>query len=179
MRSKAIRGIFAIIYYGFAYHLPGSYFPVLGPLCNRIRIMCARRMFKKCGHISTIDRHAYFGTGSQIEMGDFSGIGAYCVVPGNTIIGRYVMMAPEVHIVNNNHRISSTEIPMCMQGADTDHPPTVIEDDVWLGVRAILTPGHRIGQGSVVAAGAVVTKDVAPYSVVGGNPAKIIKSRKP
>ncbi|MDE7126005.1 MAG: acyltransferase, partial [Muribaculaceae bacterium] len=55
----------------------------------------------------------------------------------------------------------------------------VIEDDVWLGVRAILTPGHRIGQGSVVAAGAVVTKDVAPYSVVGGNPAKIIKSRKP
>ncbi len=178
MASRLTRGIFTVIYYGLAYHLPGSYVPLFGKPSNALRKMCARHMFRSCGRITTIDRHAYFGTGSEIEIGDMSGIGAHCVVPGNTIIGKYVMMAPEVHIVNNNHNISSTDIPMCMQGCDTDHPPTVIEDDVWLGVRAILTPGHRIGRGSIVAAGAVVTKDVPPYSIVGGNPAKVIRSRK-
>lgn len=171
------RALFLLIYYVFAQYLPGSYSPFFGKISNAIRVFCVKRIFKKCGKISTIDRKAYFGNGSDIEIGDYSGIGANCVVPKNTKIGSYVMMAPEVHIVQNNHEIKSIEIPMCMQGP---HPssPTIIEDDVWLGVRSILTPGHRIGKGSVVAAGAVVTKDVEEFSIVGGNPARLIRKRK-
>jgi len=55
--------------------------------------------------------------------------------------------------------------------------PIIVEDDVWIGTRAMILSGVRIGQGAIIAAGAVVTKDVPPYSIVGGNPAKIIKYR--
>lgn len=140
-------------------------------------MFCAKRIFKKCGKITTIDRHAYFGNGSEIEIGDYSGIGENCVVPHNTRIGRYVMMAPEVHIVANNHKFADTSIPMCFQKAEQTHLPTTIGDDCWIGVRSILTPGHTIGQGSIIAAGSVVTHDVQPYTIVGGNPAKPIRSR--
>ncbi len=171
------RRLFLTLYYLIGYHLPGSYTPVVGRVANAFRVFCVRRIFKRCGRVSTIDRHAYFGNGSGIEIGDFSGIGERCVIPRDTKIGRYVMMAPEVHIVSDNHRYADRSRPMCMQGSDLDHPPTVIEDDCWLGVRCVLTPGHRIGTGSIIAAGAVVTKDVAPYSIMGGNPARCIKTR--
>lgn len=87
-------------------------------------------------------------------------------------------MAPEVYIVADNHNFSDTDKPMCFQGADSNHPPTVIEDDCWIGVRVIMTPGRHIGKGSILAAGSVVTKDVEPYSIMGGNPARLIKTRK-
>ena len=87
------------------------------------------------------------------------------------------MMAPEVHIVANNHNFADTSIPMCFQEPEQTHLPTTIGDDCWIGVRSILTPGHTIGQGSIIAAGSVVTHDVQPYTIVGGNPAKPIRSR--
>ena len=55
----------------------------------------------------------------------------------------------------------------------------IIEDDVWIGTRAIILPGTRIGKGSIIGAGSVVTKDVPQYSIVGGNPARILKTRLP
>lgn len=149
-----------------------------GKIWNAIRIFCCRRIFKYCGKKVNIDRHAYFGNGRNLELGDYSSIGEECVVPKDTIIGKYVMMAPEVHIVANNHTFSDTEKPMCFQGSIVGKTPTVIDDDCWIGVRVIMTPGHHIGQGSILAAGAVVTKDVEPYSIVGGNPAKLIRKRK-
>lgn len=172
-----MRFLFLILYYGFAQHLPSSYSIWGGKFCNMIRIFCCRRIFKYCGKISTIDRHAYFGNGRNVEIGDYSGIGENCVVPNNTVIGKYVMMAPEVHIVANNHQFKETSIPICFQGPDYSKNQTIIEDDVWIGVRTIFTPGHRIGKGSIIGAGSVVTKDVEPYSIVGGNPAKLIKKR--
>ena len=174
---KITKYIFLLVYYLFARYLPSSYAPIVGKMCNKLRVMCAKRIFKKCGKINTIDRMAYFGTGAEIEIGDYSGIGERCVVPKNTIIGKYVMMAPEVHIVQNNHNYQDLSKPMCFQGSPQMIPQTIIGDDCWIGVRAILTPGHRIGKGSIIAAGAVVTKDVEPFTVVGGNPAKIIKKR--
>jgi maltose O-acetyltransferase len=165
------------LYYGFARYLPSSYCPVIGSLCNWIRIFCCKGIFKKCGNISTIDRCAYFGTGENIEIDDFSGIGSHCVVPKNTKIGKYVMMAPQVYIVQSNHKFGDVRTPMALQGRIDKMPQTVIGDDCWIGFRAILTPGHTIGSGSIIAAGAVVTKDVEPYSIVGGNPAKLIKKR--
>lgn len=111
-------------------------------------------------------------------IGDYSGIGENCVIPKDTIIGKYVMMAPEVHIVANNHTFDDTEKPMCFQGSVEGQSPTVIEDDCWIGVRSIFTPGHHIGKGSIIGAGSVVTRDVEPYSIVGGNPAKLIRKRR-
>jgi len=172
-----IRFFFLLFYYCFAQYLPGSYRPIVGPVCNKIRIMCVKGIFKRCGRISTIDRMAYFGSGSEIEIGDYSGIGERCVVPKNTIIGKYVMMAPEVHIVQNNHKFDDLKKPMCFQGSSKDNPQTIIEDDCWIGVRTIMTPGHRIGRGSIIAAGSVVTKDVEPLSIIGGNPARLIRYR--
>lgn len=173
-----MRFLFLIIYYGLAQHLPSSYSIWGGKFWNMIRIFCCRRIFKYCGKVSTIDRHAYFGNGRNVEIGDYSGIGANCVVPNNIIIKKYVMMAPWVHILSNNHTFSDTEKPMCFQGYTKKETPTIIDDDCWLGTRVILTHGHHIGRGSILAAGAVVTKDVEPYSIVGGNPAKLIKKRK-
>lgn len=96
--------IFLIIYYGFATWLPSSYAPVIGKVCNLIRIFCVKQIFRKCGKVSIIDRNAYFGNGANIEIGDYSGIGANCTIPNNTIIGKYVMFAPQVHIVAGNHQ---------------------------------------------------------------------------
>lgn len=88
------------------------------------------------------------------------------------------MMAPEVHIVANNHTYSDIDKLMCFQGSIEGQTPTIIDNDRWVGVRVILTPGHHIGKGCILAAGAIVTKDVEPYSIVGGNPAKLISKRK-
>lgn len=175
--KNLFRILFLILYYGFAQYLPGSYTPIFGKLYNSIRIWCVKHIFKKCGKISTIDRKAYFGTGRNIEIGDYSGIGANCIVPNNTIIGKYVMMAPEVHIVANNHNFNDVSKPMCFQGSPKNPPITIIEDDCWIGVRVIMTPGRHIKKGTIVAAGSVLTKDFDEYSIVGGNPAKLIRKR--
>lgn len=176
--NSIVRSICLIMYYGFATYLPDSYSPILGKLSNAIRIFLCRRIFKYCGKVSNINRKVYFGTGVNIEIGDYSSMGANSVIPKNTIIGKYVMMAPEIHIVANNHKFDNTVTPMCFQHSIEGKTPTVIEDDCWVGVRAIFTPGHTIGKGSIIAAGSVVTKDVEPYSIVGGNPAKLIRKRK-
>lgn len=170
------RVFFLLIYYCFAQFLPSSYAPIVGKLCNTIRVFCAKHIFLKCGKISTLDRRAYFGNGKDITIDDFSGIGANCTIPSNIVIGKYVMMAPEVYIIDNNHITNDPQTPMCFQGKTTKLA-TYIEDDCWICARAMIMPGRRIGKGSIVAAGAIVTKDVAPYSIVGGNPAKLIKKR--
>jgi maltose O-acetyltransferase len=93
------------------------------------------------------------------------------------IIGKDVMMGPEVMIYTSNHETNRTDMPMIEQG-DTQAIPVVIEDDVWIGARAILLPGVHIGKGAIVAAGSIVTKAVPPYTIVGGNPAKEIRKRE-
>lgn len=86
------------------------------------------------------------------------------------------MMGPEVTILTHTHRIDRTDIPMGQQGSMVSE--VVIGDDVWIGMRAIILPGVRIGSGAVIGAGAVVTKDVPDYAVVGGVPARVIRYRK-
>ncbi len=176
--TKEIRRLLCLaLYYGLATHLPRKSVPVLGKISNNFRILCAKGIFKHCGKVSTIGKRAYFGTGKYVEIGNYSGIGDDCTIPNNAIIGEYVMMGPQVYMARDNHKFANTETPMYMQGMQ-DCAPIRIEDDCWIGARAIVTPGRRIGQGCIVAAGAVVTKDIPQYSVVGGNPAKVIKRRK-
>lgn len=85
------------------------------------------------------------------------------------------MMAPEVVIITRSHGHERVDIPMRKQGYFDS--PVYIEDDVWIGTRAIILPGVRVGTGSIVGCGAVVSRDVEPFSIVGGIPAKLIRKR--
>jgi len=86
------------------------------------------------------------------------------------------MMGPDVIILTSNHRSDRLDIPMAEQGG-TDPDPVEIDDDVWIGARAIIFSGVRIGRGASIGAGSVVTKSVSSYAVVVGNPARCIRYR--
>lgn len=90
-------------------------------------------------------------------------------------IGNYVMLGYNVNLVSENHQFNNPKLPIKKQGFFGG--PIVIEDDVWIGANAVILPNVTIGRGSVVGANAVVTKDVLPYSIVGGIPAKLIRPR--
>ncbi len=164
-------------YYLFARHLPAS--SARGAHWTRpLRGWICRGLFKRAGARINVERGAYFGDGSEIEIGDDSAIGIRCQLIGPVRIGRDVMMGPEVIIRTANHRFDRLDVPMRCQG-DAPPEPVAIGDDVWIGARVIILPGVTIGPGSIIGAGAVVTKDVPEYAIVGGNPARVIRCRKP
>ncbi len=113
---------------------------------------------------------------SGIRIGRDSLVGEYSVIrgQGGVVIGDRVYTSPFTQIIAVNHVFDDPNRPFVEQGITAEG--IVIEDDVWLGAGAIITDGVRVGKGAVVAAGAVVTKDVAPHTVVGGVPAKVIKT---
>jgi acetyltransferase-like isoleucine patch superfamily enzyme len=113
---------------------------------------------------------------SRITIGKDSLIGEYSVIrgQGGVTIGDRVYTSPFTQIIAVNHVFDDPNRPFVEQGITAEG--IVIEDDVWLGAGAIITDGVRVGRGAVVAAGAVVTKDVPPHTVVGGVPAKTIKT---
>lgn len=115
--------------------------------------------------------------GEGLSMGNFSSIGAnsYIGCSGFIRIGNNVMMGPNVNLMAENHIFSRTDIPMIQQGVS--NKGITIEDDVWIGAKATILDGVVIGKGSVIAAGAVITSNVEPYSVMGGVPGRKIKSR--
>jgi maltose O-acetyltransferase len=98
-------------------------------------------------------------------------------------IGNNVMFGPEVTIRGGNHRIDIVGRYMIdikeSEKKSGDDPGVIIEDDVWIGTRAIILAGVIVGRGAVVAAGAVITKSVPRYAIVGGNPARLIRMRWP
>jgi acetyltransferase-like isoleucine patch superfamily enzyme len=113
---------------------------------------------------------------SGITIGKDSLVGEYSVIrgQGGVKIGDRVYTSPFTQIIAVNHVFDDPNRPFVQQGITAEG--IVIEDDVWLGAGAIITDGVTVGQGAVVAAGAVVTKDVPPHTVVGGVPAKVIKT---
>lgn len=159
--------------YCFAKRLPESSFII--PVGKYARRFCAKLILEKMGSGVNIEKGAKFPP--DLEIGNNSGIGVCARINGKCIIGNDVMMAPYVSVYTRNHRFENTEIPMRCQGS-TKEMPVVISDDVWIGANVIILPGVTVGKGAVIAAGAVVTKDVPEFCVVGGNPAKVIKQRK-
>ncbi len=173
-----VRSVFALcLYYGFAQFLPGSYSILLGKVSRWIRYQLVRNIFLQCGKNVNIERRANFGSGRGIVIGDNSGMGTRCQIPSDTIIGSNVMMAPNCYVLPYNHRFDSTEIPMCQQGT-VEKKQTIIEDDVWIGMNVTMTPGRHVRKGTIIGACCVLTKDFPEYSIVGGNPSKLIRSRK-
>lgn len=145
-------------------------------LIRPLRSNIAKQCLDRGGQNVNIERLADFGLGSNISIGDRSNIGIRCRVRGPLKIGKDVMMGPEVVILGESHRYDRTDIPMIFQGSE-ESKLTEIDDDVWIGTRAIILNGVKINKGSIIAAGAVVTKDVPAFTIVGGVPAKIISKR--
>lgn len=139
-----------------------------------MRYFFCRSLFKSCGRNVVIEPNAQIPF-HKVEIGNNSGIGQNARL-GAVVIGSDVMMGPDVVILSKNHVFTNPLQPMRMQGATDDDPP-IIGDDVWLGARVIILPGIRIGKGAIVAAGAVVTKNVPEYGIVAGNPARVVGNR--
>lgn len=175
--KKAIsRKVAYFLYHYFAQYLPNSYNGKIGRISNAIRVKLCHKMFKKCGKISTINRRVDFGNGFNIEMGDGSGIGEYTQIPPNTIIGKNVMFGRYCFVLSRNHRFDRTDVPIVQQGF-LPFKQTVIEDDCWIGMHTLFTPGRHVKKGTIIGMGSVLTKDFPEYSILGGAPAKLIKSR--
>lgn len=90
-------------------------------------------------------------------------------------IGNYVLIGPHVYLGTKNYGYKDFTKPMGKQKYNSGN--IIVEDDVWIGTKAIILPGVKIGRGSIIGAGAVVTKNVPAFAIVGGVPAKLIKSR--
>ena len=112
----------------------------------------------------------------DVTIGDQTRIGIHCTVIGPVCIGNNVNLAQGITVTALNHNFKDATRRIDEQGISTK--PVVISDDVWIGANAVILPGVTVGRHSVVAAGAVVTKDVQPYTLVAGVPAKTIKSLK-
>ena len=130
---------------------------------------------------------SYFGFDCKIYSSEFSKvkIGSGCQFNSNVmingrgkgtiVIGNNVLIGPNVVLRSSDHSFDSLSERICNQGMNDGY--IVVKDDVWIGSNCVILKNITIGKGSVIAAGAVVTKDIKPYSVVGGVPAKIIKKR--
>jgi len=130
------------------------------------------------GKDSTIEDFSVVNNGmGAVKIGDNVRIGLSNVLIGPLTIGNYVILAQNVVISGLNHGFREIETPICKQKCTTS--PIVIEDECWIGANAVITAGVTIGKHSVVAAGSVVTKDIASYSIAAGNPARVIKKYNP
>ncbi|WP_051371797.1 acyltransferase [Leisingera aquimarina] len=132
------------------------------------------------GTRSQIMHGAHFetGYGGHIILGDDCYVDVFAILNGDggLEIGNNALIAGHCHIVSGNHCFADLSQPMNSQGIAGQS--IVLEDDVWLGAGVKALDGMRIGRGSIVSAGAVVTRDVAPCSIMGGVPAKLIRQRR-
>ena len=109
----------------------------------------------------------------DVVIGNHTRIGLHNTVIGPVTIGNHVNLAQGITVTALNHNFENPDKRIDEQGVSTN--PVTIGDDIWIGANAVILPGVSIGNHSVVAAGAVVNKDVPPHSLVAGVPAKIIK----
>lgn len=139
-----------------------------------LRGFMGKLFLSSCGTNINIQKQTSFSSRSTI--GNNSGIGRYSKFHGPVYIGDNVMIGTHCTIYTQNHKFADTSKPMCEQGFDEERP-VYIGDDVWIGSHVIILPGVKIGNGCIVGAGSVVTKDIPDYAIAAGNPAKVIRYR--
>lgn len=157
------------------YRLTAAWLPQHLVVARKFRYIWLKLIVAKCGTNIDVDKFARFTP--ELKIGNNSGIGNYCELNGPITIGDDVMMGPEVVMYTTRHNDEHTDIAMRYQGFK-EQLPIVIGNDVWIGRRVIIMPGVTVGDGVIIGAGAVVTKNIPPYCVVGGVPAKVIRYRK-
>lgn len=126
-------------------------------------------------------KNSYMGSSVHIRkkcvsVGHHSFIGPECWIASKVKIGNFVMLAGRVAIIGGDHRFDILGIPIINAGR-AENKPVVIKDDVWIGYGSIIMHGVTIEEGAIIAAGSLVTKDVAAYTVMGGIPAKLMGMR--
>jgi len=170
-----MKTLLLIIYYGLLQYLPMQ--PVPGyQVFYKLRYFAISQILKNCGKNVIVKNKCTFGNGNRLTVGHRSQLGQNSRLGGRIDIGDDVLMGPDVVMMATSHEISDIHTPINQQGSTVEQKIT-IGNDVWIGTRAIVLPGVNIGDHSVVAAGAVVTKSFPPYSIIGGVPAKLIKTR--
>ena len=146
------------------------------PFLRRVR-MSLRRVSYRAWDVHPT---SYLAEGCAIHpslrMGAYGYIGPHSVVPAGVEMGNYVMIGPELRITGDDHRFDEPGVAVIFSGRPVQRK-CILEDDVWIGARVMILKGVRVGRGAVIAAGAVVTRDVPPYTVVAGVPARRIRER--
>jgi maltose O-acetyltransferase len=172
--NQIYRNVCYLLYRIIGYNLPTSKSKFdFGS--NAFRVYMAKRFIEYAGENIIIQKGASIS--KYLSLGENSCIGANNLLTGKVIIGKNSMLGPEVMILTRNHKHDKVDIPMMLQG-NGEQKKVTIGNDVWVGARAIILPGVSIGDGAIVGAGAVVSKDVEEYSIVVGNPARVVKKRK-
>lgn len=143
------------------------------------RIFCTL-IFRVLNNSYNISLTTYFQSPKYIckdlVTGEYAHFSYGCYIGKHVKIGNYVMCGPEVVIGMGNHSFDKAGKPIIFSG-QPKIKQTVIEDDVWIGQRAMIKSGITVGEGAVIAMGSIVTGDVEPYTIVGGVPAKFLKNR--
>lgn len=168
-----MKKIYLVIYYSIIKNLPDNYFP-LGKFYNYIRVSILRKIIA-IGYNTVIQSGFKFGLKEVLIIGNNCEINENVYIQA-AIIGDYVLIAQNVSLLAVTHNFSKKDIPIIKQGFSKVQP-VIIEDDVWIGRNVVILPGIRLGRGSIVGAGSVVTKNVPAYKIVGGTPARIISER--
>lgn len=141
---------------------------------SRTRMDVVPFNFFAIGENSTIEDFSTVNNGmGPVVIGNNSRVGMSNVVIGPVTIGNYVIIAQNVVMSGLNHSYQDIDVPTSQQKCTIAE--IKIEDEAWIGANAVITAGVTIGKHAVVAGGSVVTKDVLPYTIVGGNPAKVLK----
>jgi Acetyltransferase (isoleucine patch superfamily) len=140
----------------------------------------------KIGQNLHAGRAVFFWAKHGINIGDNFYIGKYSIIECDAVIGNNVILANHVSLIgryDHHYQQIGSPIRLASQIRDKNYNwkgldlKIIIEDDVWIGMGTIVLSGVRIGQGSIIAAGSIVTKDVVPFSIYGGNPATKIRNR--
>nr|WP_305046418.1 hypothetical protein [Geoalkalibacter sp.] len=174
MLKRIVRVISLLMYRSIGIRLPHSFWPG-GRVFSGIRRLLLIGMGCRVGKGCELEPHIDVGFSPNLTIGDRCQINQNITIK-TAIIGNDVMIAPGTVFLDRFHNFNRIDIPMAQQGA-TERQMTVVEDDVWIGQNVIFMPGLKVSRGSVVGSGAVVTKDVIPYAVVAGVPAKIVRYR--
>lgn len=169
------------------------------PLGIALRLYACKFLFRSCGAVRIAPHVSWLACGNiSLASGVRIGEGCHVTASGGSLsMGRNTALSPGVHVSADggsivmgahvavgpytviraaNHRYDRLDVPIMVQGHVAGS--IVIEDDVWIAANCTITPNVRIGQGAIVGAGAVVTKDIAAYSIVAGVPAAVIGHRK-
>lgn len=158
---------------------------ILTPLRNNSLFNNIARFYKRIKikyYYGLRNVHTSFNLGGSVSIhksfkaGIYSYVGPGCIIYPEVSIGNYTMLAQNVQIIGDDHSYDIPGIPM-ISTPRPDIKSTVIGDDVWIGANSFIKTGVSIGDGVVVAFGSVVTKNLEPYGIYGGIPAKFIKSR--
>lgn len=143
-------------------------------ICRRTRIDVLPFQDFSIGNFSTIEDFATINNGvGAVSIGDNSRIGMGNVIIGPVTIGNNVILAQNIVMSGLNHNYTNIDIPIYKQGETVAN--ITVEDDCWIGANVVITAGVTIGKHSVVAGGAVVTKDIPSFCVAVGNPARVVK----